>query len=513
MICKIFSINVIFLLFNIINDYKALPYIIFELENLSNEQYKFKNSIILSPENIIKRIYYKNLITKLEIGSPLKEMKLLIELNNDKFYISSIHSSKISDEKSTISQIYNFPRENLYDELLSSSYYEEKCKDSVHAVYHYSEICSSKEEINFNINNKFIKKNFPIKLVRDNDGNIPGLLGLLYNDSNTYYGQEKSIVSLLKSEKLIDNYNFFFFFEMISPLENIIKGKLIIGGMPHEIYSNKYSINDYCSTTSYYVPYIFKSWRLNFDKIYIENKNCFFEKTIISLSYEIYNIIGTKEFHYKIKEKFLNKLLEDKKCFYSNFSQSIYTDYNMTFYYCDKLSKNILYENLPNIKFISKDLDYTFELTKEEIFYIRDNFIYLNILFCEKEFNFWLMGQMFTTKYNFIFNADSKQIGIYKNFINSSYENEIINRNGNKFLNTFFIVFLAIVFTCLGLLLGRKIFGLKRKIIVNELIEEQNYEYKSYGNNFQLCSNKSNNKKDGNNNKKFILEMEKKISE
>ena len=164
MTCKIFSINAIFLLFNIINDYKIFSYIIFELEYLPNEQYKFKNSTILSPENIIKQIYYKNIITKLEIGSPPKEMELLIELNNDKFYISSIHSSKINKEKSKISKIYNFSEENLYNELLSFSYYEEKCKDSVHGVYHYSEICTSKEEINFNINNKYIKKKFPNKI-------------------------------------------------------------------------------------------------------------------------------------------------------------------------------------------------------------------------------------------------------------------------------------------------------------------------------------------------------------
>ena len=513
MISKISSITAIFLSVNIINDYKILSYIIFELEYLPNEQYKFKNSTILFHENIMKQIYYKNLITKLEIGSPPKEIKLLIELNNDKFYISSIHSSNISEEKAKNSQIYNFSKENLYNELLSSTYYEEKCKDSVHGIYHYSEICSSKEEIYFNINNKFFKKNFPIKLVRDNDGNIPGLLGLLYNDSYKYYGQEKTIVTLLNSEKLIDNYNYFFKFEKISPLENIIKGKLIMGIMPHEIFSNKYSKNDYYSTYSYYAPYIFRSWRLNFDKIYIENQNCFLDKTIIALSYEIYNIIGTKEFHHKIKENFLNKLLKNKNCYYSNFSQSIYSEYNMTFYYCYKSSKNILYENLPNIKFVSKDLDFTFELTKEEIFYSKDNFIYLNILFCEEEFNFWLMGQIFTTKYNFIFNADSKQIGIYKNFNNSSCENEIINKNSNKFLNAIFIILLAIGFTCGGLLIGRKIFGLKRKIIVNELIEEQNYEYKSYDKIFQIYSNNSINKQDGNHNKKIILEMEKKISE
>ena len=519
MLYKSISINIIIFFFIIIISYhKVISYINFKLEFLPKNNYKLFINQTLLPEQIIQQIYYNNIITKLEIGTPPKIINALIKLNNDIFYISSTNPSLISEEKAKDSDFYKFTtNDDLFNELLSSSYIEVKCKHSIHGVYYYSEICSSKEKIQLNIDNKITTKEFPIRLVKNNDENIPGSIGLLYNVS--YYGQERSLVTELKSENIIDNYYFFFHFDKISPLNKNINGQLIIGGLPHDIFPYKYSIENYKSTTSYVVPYIFKSWRLNFDKIFIEEENkYFFEKTITALSYEIYNIISTIEFHYKIKEKFLNKLLEEKKCFYSNFSQNIYTDNNMTFYYCYTSVKNILYENLPFIRFVSISLDYTFEITKDELFYIKNDFIYFNILFCEKEFNFWLLGQMFTTKYNFVFNTDSKQIGIYKNVKQEpkkdiNINNNNINKNNNNFL-IIFIIILCFCFTCLGLIIGKKIFGLKRKIIVNELIEEQNYEYKSNNNkNMNLNIEESYYKPIGRNNKNTVIEMKKKFSE
>ena len=513
MINKNFLISIIFFFFNIINNNKIISYIILELENLPKENYKFLDNKPIFPEKLMKQIYYNNLITKLEIGSPPKIITALIELNSDKFYIASINPSDLK-EKAKESQIYMFPNKDLYNELLSSTYKEGVCKDSVHGIYHYSEICSSKEKIFFNINNKNIEKEFLINIVRNNDENIPGLIGLLFNDTYSYYGQQKNIVTLLKSQSLIENYFFFFNFDKISP-EKKSKVKLIIGSLPHEIFPEKYSIKDYHSTTSYVVPYIFRAWRLHFDKIYIEKKqNYYLEKTIIALNYEIYNIIGTMEFHYKIKKMFLNKLLDEKKCFYSNFSQNLFTEYNMTFYYCDINSKNILYENIPIIKFVSIDLDYTFEMTNNELFYIKDNYIYFNILFSENGLNFWLLGQIFTSKYNFVFNTNLKQIGIYKN------ENKILNinnnnnnKNNNNILITIIIIIIALGFTCLGLIIGRKIFGLKRKIIVNELIEEQNYDYKSYNKKNEISFGETSYKPIGKNFNTTIIEMKKKIDE
>ena len=258
------------------------------------------------------------------------------------------------------------------------------------------------------------------------------------------------------------------------------------------------------------IPYVFEAWRIRLDKIYIEGIPNVFQNNVITLAYEFYHIIGTYELLNTLKMRFLNRLVEEKKCFLDKFPQNIYTFYNMTFYYCDISTKDFLYSNIPSIKFFSFDLSYIFELTKEELFYIKDNYIYFNILFCQNSFNFWIMGQLFTTKYNFVFNTDNKRIGFYHSINSGIPKNsqKPIKKKNNNVLIVFMII-IAVLFTCIGLFLGRKIFGLRRKIIVNELIEEQNYEYKTHN---KINSNEiESNYKPIGKNKEGFFEMTKKF--
>ena len=459
-------------------------------------------------------MFYRNIITKFELGSPPQYISLFIKLNDDKFYISSSIPSKLSDKKGKESDLYKFDSNNLYNESLSSSFDEGICKSKVHDVYHYSEICLSKEKMYFNLGNKVYKKEFPIKVVKNNDGNIPGTLGLLLND--TYYGVHKSFINDLKDENLIDNYYWFFDFDEISPLEKKInRGKFIVGGLPHEIFPEKYILENYKVTHPYIAPSAFKSWKLKFENIILTGeKNYTSLKTITSFTYQMYHIIGTREFYYRIKSLFINELINEKKCFQSNFTQNFYIPNIMIFFYCEKSAKDILYSNLNSIKFISMDLDYTFELTYNDLFYIKDDYIYLNVIFSTKDYGFWILGQIFLTKYKFVFNPDKKEIGFYNmNNLNINKDNNNKNlsyNKSNKFLSVIFIVILSISFTCVGLFIGRKIYGMRRKIIVNELIEEHNYEYRE-SNKIGVNDIKSNYKQIGNNN--YIFEMSKKFSD
>ena len=503
-------IKIIFLIFFINN---ANSYLVFPLEYLPNENYKFTKNKTLQPEEMMKVLFYRNIITKFELGTPPQNISLFIKLNDDKFYISSSLPSKLSEKKETESDLYKFDKNDLYNESLSSSFNEGICKSKVHEVYHYSEICLSKEKMNFNFEKKTYQKEFPIKVVKNNDGNIPGTLGLLLND--TYYGVHKSFINDLKDEKLIDNYYWFFDFDGISPLEKKMKGKFIVGGLPHEIFPEKFSLENYKVTHPYIAPSAFKSWKLRFDNIILTgDKNYTSLKTITSFTYQIYHIIGTREFYYRIKSLFLNKLFKEQKCFESNFTQNFYLPNKLIFFYCDKLVKDTLYSNLNSIKFVSMDLDYAFEMTYEDLFYTKDDYIYLNVIFSTKEYGFWILGQMFLAKYKFVFNPDKKEIGFYNiNNLNKDKDKDKKNlsyNKSNKIMSVFFIVLLSICFTCIGLLIGRKIYGMRRKVIVNELIEEQNYEYRE---NEKIGSNdiKSNYKQIGNNN--YIFEMSQKFSD
>ena len=516
---KKYLINKVYIIYFLffINLKTIKSYLIFPLEYLPNENYNIYNNNNQNtniPSIIFQQIYYRYLITKIKIGPNQKNQIFFIESNKNKYYASSPNPPKNNDKTEKQINYYSISESELYNEELSSTYKEFFCRNGLQNIDHYIEICFGRDTISFKNNHKTYTIDFPIKIAKKHDDNIPGMIGLLLND--TSFNNSRSFLTELISENIIDNYNWFIDINEISPLEKKIKANLVIGGLPHEIFPQKYSIENFKKQNSIMLPYIFEAWRIRFDKIYIEGIPTEFRKNAITLSYEIYHIIGTMELLSVLKKQFMDKLIEEKKCFLSEFTQNIYTFFNMTFYYCDISTKDFLYSNIPSLKLFSFEFSYIFELTKEELFYIKDNYIYFNILFCEHSINFWIMGQIFTTKYNFVFNTDNKQIGFYQKINNNipkeTKEKIPYNKKNNKTLIVIMII-IAFIFTCFGLFLGRKLFGLKRKIIVNELIEEQNYEYKTHINNVKSNDIIESNYKPIGKSKKGIFEMKKKYED
>ena len=299
----------LFLLFIFINLQQIKPYLIFHLEYLPNDNYQFFQ--INTPEKIFQQIYYKNLITKIKIGKMNKNQIFFIESNNNKFYISSINPLTISNGTKKQNIFYNFHESELYNEKSSLSYNEINCKKALQNIDHFGEICTAREQITFKSKDKIITNDFPIKIARNRDDNIPGMIGLLVND--TSFNISRSLITELISEKIIDNYYWFLDIDKISPLDNKIKGNFIIGGLPHEIFPEKYAFENYRTKNSFAVPYIFEAWRIKMDKIYIDGNPNDFHNCIITFTYEFYNIIGTLEFHNIIKKKFINNLIKENK--------------------------------------------------------------------------------------------------------------------------------------------------------------------------------------------------------
>ena len=471
----IYFLITIFCYINEINSY-----LIFPLEYLPNEIYKFIENENSAPDQLMKQIYYSNFITHIKIGSPTQMIPLLIQTNSDKFYISSVNPSDNPTEKEQ--HFYLFSKDEYYNEKDSSTYKTGNCFINQFDFNPYDEICESNETINLNINDKNKKTEFPITLVRNINENVPGYLGLLYNDLE--FDTTKNIITNSKYKKLIDNYNWFFDFDEFDPLNKKLKGNLIIGGEPHEFYPKKYPFEDLESTSSYKTGFTGRSWRLLIDKIFIDNSNSIsIPSRIITFNYEIYNIITTMEFHNLIKKLIMDELIENKKCFISNFTQNLYKDFDLTFYYCDKTTKDALYGKIPNLKFTSSELNYIFELTKEELFYEKDDYIYFMVLFSNEPTNNWIMGQMFTKKYNFCFHNDNKQIQFYKKINHGAKRNTKSSDKSHKISNAALITIIsigeAIIFIVIGLMVGRYIFGIKKKKIrVNELDNEVQYNIK-----------------------------------
>ena len=472
--------------FNPVFSYISLP-----LEYLPKKNYQFlkTDNLINKPELVMKDLFYKRLITHLNIGTPEKSQMVLIDTNDNDFYFTSLNPPSDSKGGYKFSQFYDFGENLFYNESESSSYILEQCHED---TYHgYKEICFAKELIKFNFGNYTSVENFPIKVAKGEDEPIPGVIGLSINDSMAY--TLRSFLSELKLTNLINDYYFFFDYEKFYPLNSIIKGNLILGDLPHNIFPDKYSKEDFVtmkktSSSSF--------WTHNMNKIEVQTNNTKKDiqitNTKVHTFYEFYNVIGTLEFINQIKELFLDELIENKKCFRGKFTQNLFSYDDINFFYCDISVENILIQNLSGIKFYSKDFDYTFELTKDELYYKKGKYIYLTVLYFNHLYNDWIMGQMFTSKYNFVFNTDTREIGFYKKVNNVIHNDNTDNNNnsdGNSLINgenkVKMLTIIIIVSSCIliigiviGLVIGIKFLKNKRKKRADELIDDE-YEYTS----------------------------------
>ena len=476
-------------LINQINCYVKLA-----LGYLPNENYRFiqDNNQLESEEQIMKQLYFSKLITYFEIGTPSQSQMLFLDSERKDFYLDSYNPAHNAQEEYKLSKFYKFEGKDYYNESLSQSYIQGKSE-----YYYNLEIDEfteyhSKDKLKLNLNgNMVFIEDFPIKIIKDHIESVPGLIGLSMN--KTFPKEAQSFLYQLKSKNLIKDFYWFFDFDEFSPLNRKIKGELIIGDLPHNIFPQKYSKENYYQFTScIYTTF----WTISIDEIYIDNidKDYQFINTDISLFYDFYPAIGPRHFLNSIKKNFLQELIDANKCFNGTFSQniyfSIYSADDLIFYYCEKSVQNILYENLPSIKFIKND--FTFELNKEELFYIKGDYIYFMVLFLKDyhiteninhNYNFFV-GQIFTSKYHFVFHTDTGRISYYKkvNIINEEDEtnkNDNVEGKDNKKIWTF-IVSTALVFVVIGIIIGIVIgikFIKKRRAKRAEELVDEDYDY------------------------------------
>ena len=462
------------LIFNEVNSYLEFP-----IDYLPNSNYIFlkdnDNLDSKEKEEFMKQLFFKHLVTRFEIGTPTKSQMMIINSDSNEYYLDTLTPPETIQQQCKVSEFFKFDKKEYFDENSSNSYSSPECQTKKHEYHDCDEICNAKEKIKFTIDGKSETKEFPITIMKNHDEMVPGLIGLTINSTLAYKG---SLLSELKRENLIKDYYWFIDFDKFSPLEKKIKGKFIIGDLPHNIYPEKYNKDLYKHTTSYRDS---SSWTINMEKIFVENKTEEYrlDSKHVILFYEFYPAIGSNEFYNKIREEFMDQLVSEKKCFTGTFSQNIYSYDDLLFYYCDKSAKDILYENLPSINFESKDLKYTFQLTKEELFYSKGNYIYFMILFLPNQYNTWVLGQIFTSKYHFVFHTDFRYIGFYPTINISKDEKEeiIIKKTHAKIA----ILTIALAFTVIGIIIGI-IIGAKfwsnkiRDKKATELIDDD-YEY------------------------------------
>ena len=171
----------LYILFLINTISKNNSYIVLPLEYLPKENYRFIREPDPSNEigNIMKQIYFKRLITHINIGTPEKKQMMLIDTDSSRFYLSSPNPSSKSKKDIKLSEFYYFGEKLYFNETESTSYIKGEVKDIKYD--NYDELWLSKDKINFNFGNYTSKVEFPIKLMKNEDMPIPGTIGLNVN--------------------------------------------------------------------------------------------------------------------------------------------------------------------------------------------------------------------------------------------------------------------------------------------------------------------------------------------
>ena len=252
---------------------------------------------------------------------------------------------------------------------------------------------------------------------------------------------------------------------------DITQGKLVIGSWPHEDYPFHYMKNDLMFSNSL-IDSINEFMQIKFSKVYLtenkdeENEEIQFSENV-ELSYDSNLIYADNKYRSYLFNK-MSDLINNGDCF-TDIIKNFDNYGNFTFIYCKNENniKNKLNLIIKTIYLFTADFNYTFEITPKEIIKEKNNYIFIQILFRDLSSK-WTLGKIFTLKYQFTFNQDSRKIGFYKvSHKNSKYNIKVI-------LIIISIIILSAILIVLGIFIGKYLYK-TRKRRANELNDEFDY--------------------------------------
>ena len=409
---------------------------------------------IKQKEFIFPKMASNLIMAELKVGTNPQPIKLRLEFESYLFYIAS--QSSLSDIK--------------FNQKESKTYHVIEDKTINIEISKLNKAIYSSDYIYYNSNKKY-NTTFLLGIDTDEDKS-GGLIGLNIEDENEAKKYSKyNFINELKRINIINEY----YFSIKYTSKN--SGNIFIGDLPHNFDKN-YNKEDYRDTYADFSQNDL-TWKLKLDKIYQAEEENEKEKTDLEqfgygyFSIEKNIIDGTEKYKQVLLKTFMTELIDKELCF--ELKTDIYYSY-----YCKKEAD---ISKMKNLYFYNKKLDYTFELTYKDVFYYNeyDGYQYLLIVFSsdtddeEIGYNeFWIFGEPIFRKYQFIFNKNSKRIGLYTN-IDSNNKKKSSFFSKNKWY-IFLIILLIILCCAMGVLfylyLKRKP---KRKVKANELDDDFDY--------------------------------------
>ena len=387
-------------------------------------------------KNKLENLYLTKITSNLKMGTPLQEIELYIQLQEDNIIIlnsdSQYCSSKIKCFNSGLSSTFNTPDKEEKDFNLPQI---DSAKRSIDKLNLNSELTIN--EIEFLLTNEILYKK-------------SGILGLRMPDANAQF----NLIKQLKKKNIINSYIFFINFP---DKKNFYEGEIIIGEYPHDFNSKKYKKENiekrqvsYSPTKTLGQDYIFECKKIFYgEKLVIKEQDIsfIFESVSFRASFDLKKILD---------EDFFNKYYKNNECEIKIYKESIIK--NSTYIVC---KNNIDISKMKSLKYQIEDYLEEIILTPEDLFLKIDNELYFLIYFEDYWKMKWTFGYNFFRKYMVFFDQDNKMIGFY-----------LKKKGGN---GSFFVIFFCILLLGVIIFLAFNIYKLiknKKKMKAKELIED-----------------------------------------
>ena len=356
---------------------------------LSSVIIPFKNYIQENlNRNIFENLYITKITSTLKIGTPLQEIELYIQLQDDNIIIlnsdSKYCSSKIKCFNSKVSETFKTNDKEEYDVNLPQVESAKRSTD------------------NLDLNSETKINNLEFLLTNEILYKKSGILGLRMPDKKAQF----NLIKQLKTKDIINSYIFFIYFP---DKNNKYEGQIIIGEYPHDFNSKKYKKENmekrqvsYTPTTTLGQDYIFECKKIFYgDELVVKEQDIsfIFESELFRASFKLKEIL---------EENFFNKYLKKNECEIKIYKETIIK--NSTYIVC---KNSIDISKMKPLKFQIEDYLEEIILTPEDLFLKVNNDLVFLIYFEDYWKMKWTFGYTFFRKYMFFFDQDSKMIGFY----------------------------------------------------------------------------------------------------
>jgi len=429
-------------------------YIIIPFQELKNDDiYDFKNV-----EELLDELSYLKLYSEFYMGVYPKKLPVFFKKDIDYFYlgenkednlISKDNYNPISstDSKQLTNEIFNFTNKHYL--LLSCTFNFLMTEGDLKTIY-------KDDKGQIDANNYLTFENIKLFYQTKDSiiNNYAGYMGFSYPNDNY---DNTNFVKELKEKGLITNTVWSVYFPDIDE-DTCKKGNIIIGEYPH-IYKPELFKKE-----EFYKMKLFKSndteyaWKINVDSVSILKKyyedtdkkelglSCDYIKSI-SIEFGSYMMYAPKRLFEQLKEHYFDYFFDNGICDY----KKIKTDEDkLIIVYCDKKLfevKDQMY--FPSIYIDIQKLGGTFELSYKEVFMTQKDKVYFMIAFSSKEIESNIkLGQIFLYKYQFTFNYENLEIGVYKNYIDSQ---KVMHRIKRAFRGKELLIYGMLVIVVIGL--------------------------------------------------------------